>query len=38
VSRQEAEQVMLNGPVEIDYQVISGEQRYVAAYPELGVS
>jgi uncharacterized protein len=26
----EAEEAMLNGPVEIDYQVIDGQQRFVA--------
>jgi uncharacterized DUF497 family protein len=30
VTRGEAEQVMLNVPVEIDYQVIDGEERFVA--------
>jgi hypothetical protein len=31
VTRVEAEQVMLNSPVEIDYQVVDGEERFVAA-------
>ena len=30
VTPEEAEQVMLNIPVEIDYQVIDGEERFVA--------
>jgi uncharacterized DUF497 family protein len=30
VTPEEAEQVLLNGPVEIDYQVIEGEERFVA--------
>jgi uncharacterized DUF497 family protein len=29
VSREEAEQVMMSSPVEIDYQMIAGEERYV---------
>jgi len=28
VTPEEAEQVILNGPVEIDYQVIDGEERF----------
>jgi uncharacterized protein len=31
VTPEEAEQVVLNDPVEIDYQVIDGEERFVAA-------
>jgi uncharacterized protein len=30
VTPEEAEQVILNGPVEIDYQFIDGEERFVA--------
>jgi uncharacterized DUF497 family protein len=30
VTPEEAEQVVLNGPVEIDYQVIDGEDRFAA--------
>jgi uncharacterized protein len=28
VSREEAEQVMMRSPVELDYQIIDGEERY----------
>jgi uncharacterized DUF497 family protein len=29
VSPEEAEEAILNGPVEVDYQVVDGEERYV---------
>jgi uncharacterized DUF497 family protein len=33
VSSREAEEVMLNDPVEVDYQVLGGEERYVVVGP-----
>jgi uncharacterized DUF497 family protein len=30
ITPEEAEQAMLNGPVEIDYQIMDGEERFVA--------
>jgi hypothetical protein len=36
VTPAEAEQVMLNIPVEIDYQVIGGEERFVADRDDAG--